>query len=327
MYNIDFEITIGSYKLYKLSGLEKVSIERDQELLSKSCRITVPGMVRGVSLDIEKKVKRGDRVTVKLGYDKVLKTEFTGYLKSIYPGSPMVIECEDSTYLFRRMIGGKILKNVDTKDILNYVLSEVNANIPNPFILKTDVSGYKWDKFPIYEMTGYEVLDKLRKESGLTIFTNDNELHCHLAYTEKTGQCTYNFNKNIREATKDLKYVEAIDKKVLVKIEGRTLKGAALEVEVGEKGGSVVKLNRPTINDRDTLEKIAKEELKKVTFDGYSGSIKGWLLPFCDVGFSAKIVDKDYPEREGVYYVPKMQVVFSKEGGERTIYLGVKLSK
>jgi hypothetical protein len=327
MYNMVFEITIGIYKLYKLSALERVSIERSQSLMSKSCRITVPGMIRGMSLDIEEKIKRGDEVTVKLGYDGVLKTEFTGYLKAIYQGSPMVIECEDSIYQTRRPIQSKVLKNVTVKEILEYVLSEINPKIKTPFVLKTDVSGYKWDRFVIYDTTGYEVLDRLKKESGLMIYANGNEIHCHLAYTEKTGQCTYDFNKNIREASKELKYVKAIDKKVLVKIEGRTPKGGTLEVEAGEKGGSVVTLDRPTINDRETLENIAKEELKRLSFDGYSGSIKGWLLPFCDVGFSAKIVDKDYPEREGIYYVTGTQVVFSKDGGVRTINLGVKLSK
>lgn len=318
---INFQIKIGAYQL---NGFEKITIDKSQQMLSHSCFITIPGMVRGVPVKIEEKIKRGDEVEIKLGYDGVLQTEFKGFLKAIYPGSPMRLECEDSTYQFRRLIGSKILKNVDTKAILNYVLNEVNPQLSKPFILKTDISGYKWDKFAIHEETGYEVLDRLRKESGLTIYAKENELHCHLAYTEKTGKCVYEFVRNI-ERTDDLQYMKAQDAKVLIRVIGRTSKGAKVETEVGERGGSVVTLQRPTISEKETLEGIGREELKKMTFDGYRGKIKGWLVPFCTVGYSVKIVDEEYPDLQGVFYVIAQKLEVSKAGCVRTVTPGFRV--
>jgi hypothetical protein len=325
MFKLDYEIEIGANTL---KGVESIEIETSQDLLSDFCRITLPGMVRGVPFKIEDKVKRGDAVTVKLGYNGSLKTEFKGYLKAIYPESPMKLECEDSVYLFRRKVTSKVLKDVTVKKILEYVLSEVNPQISTPFKLSTSLSGdsFKWERFTIHNATGFEVLDKLRQESGLMIYARDNELHAHLAFTQSAGlEVVYDFARNI-EDTNDLRYVKAQDTKVKVVVVGRTAKGTKLEGEAGETGGEVRTIQRPTISSKTTLENIAKEELKKLSYDGYKGEIVGWLVPYCSTGYAAKVIDQDYPDRAGKYYVMGTKVRFSANGGVRAVSLGFKLS-
>lgn len=324
MYKMDFDISIGNYQL---QILDKVTIETSQELLSNSCKISIPGMVGNVAIQMEDRIKRGDVVVVKLGYDGALETEFKGYLKAIYPGSPMVLECEDSVYLFRKDIKSKILKNASVKTILEYVLNEVNPQLSTPFKLVSDLSSdsYKWDSFVIHNATAFEVLDKLRQESGLMIYARDNELHYHLAYTQKAGEVIYDFAVNI-EDTDDLKYVVAADAKVKINVVGKTSKGAKIEVHSGEAGGDERTIQRPTISDKTTLENIAKQERLKLTYDGYRGDIRGWLIPYCTTGYSAKIRDAEYPARAGTYYVQGTKVEFSKAGGVRIVSLGGRLS-
>lgn len=324
VYKLDYEITIGAYKV---QALDKVEIETSQELLSDQCKIMLPGMVAGRAIQIEDRIKRGDAVEVKLGYNGDLRTEFKGYLRGIYPDNPMRLECEDSVYLFRKNVKPKVLKNVSVGDILKYVLSEINPQLKTPFKLVTDLQGadYKWDTFTIQNATGYEVLDKLRQESGLMIYARENELHYHLAYSQKTGSVVYDFGVNI-ETTNDLKYVKAEDSKIRVTVVGRTPKGAKVEAEAGETGGDAVTLQRPTISDKATLEKIANEEAKKLAYDGYRGEIVGWLIPFCATGYTAKIRDPEYEAREGNYYVLGTKLDFSQNGGVRTVSLGAKLS-
>ncbi|MGA0556527.1 hypothetical protein ACO2Q8_07750 [Larkinella sp. VNQ87] len=324
MFRMDYEIEIGNVAL---KGVESVTVESSTESLLDRCTITVPGMVRNKPYQIEGKIKRGDAVTVKLGYDGKLNTEFVGYLRAIYPNSPMKLEVEDAIYLTRRDIKDKAFQKTTAVDVLKYVVSELNRQLPGnqQFKVVTDVDGLQFDKFTIVRSNGFEVLEKLRSETGLAIYARGNELHCHLKYTEKTGQVTYDFSKNIEEST-DLQYVRKEDTKVLVKVVGRTKKGANVEVEVGEKGGDVRTFQRPTISDKATLETIAKEELKKLSFDGYKGSLRGWLLPICSTGYTAKILDPDYKEREGSYYVNSVKTEFSSSGGRRTVTLGIKLS-
>lgn len=323
MFSLDFDITIGRYQL---QALEKVNIETSQELLSDSCIITLPSMVAGRAIRVEDKIKKGDPVTVKLGYNGELKTEFKGYLKAIYPESPMRLECEDSAYLFRKVVKSKILRNVSIKEILEYVLSEVNPQLSQPFGLVSDLSNnsYKWDAFTIHNATGFEVLDKLRQESGLMIYVRDNKLHYHLAYTEITGQVIYDFAENI-EVTSNLKYVSGQDLKTRVIVVGRTAKGTKVEGEAGESGGDVITLQRPTVSDKTTLENIAREELKKLSYDGFRGNIDSWLVPYCTTGHSCLIRDKEYPLREGRYYAVGTQVEFSQNGGFRSVAIGARL--
>ncbi len=322
MFKLDYEITIGNYKL---QALEKVAIETSQELLSDSCKITLPGMVAGQPILLEDKLKRGDAVTVRLGYNGDLVTEFTGYLKAIYPDTPVVLECEDSVYLFRRSVVSKVFKNTNIKQILNYVLDQVNPQIKTPFTLVTDLSSdsYKWDSFAIRNATGFEVLDKLRQESGLLIYARGTELHCHLAFTQNNGQVIYDYSVNV-EASTNLKYVTAEDQKMLVTVVGRTAKGAKVEGVAGEKGGDEITIQRPTVSDRATLDNIAAEELKKRVYDGYRGEIDGWLIPFCTTGDTAIIRNPSYPE--GRYYITGTKVEFGQDGGYRSASLGAKLS-
>jgi hypothetical protein len=322
MFLMGFDIQIGDLTL---RGIESVTVESNAEALADTCTITVPGAVYNLPYAIEDKIKRGDTVTVKLGYDGQLQTEFTGYLKSIRPNTPMTLECEDSIYLFRKPIKDKAFKKTTAIEVIRYVLAQINSQLTGEkMTLVTDITGMQFDKFTIIRANGYEVLEKIKQETGLAIYCRGHELHCHLLYTEKRGQVTYDFARNI-EDTDDLEYVRADDVKIRVKVIGRTKKGANVEIETGEKGGDLRTFQRPTISDKATLENIGKQELKKLSFDGYKGAIKGWLVPFVGTGYSAKVIDNDYPNRAGTYYVKAVKTEFSSSGGRRTVSLGIKV--
>ena len=107
---------------------------------------------------------------------------------------------------------------------------------------------------------------------------------------------------------------------------GKDAKGKKIEATAGEKGGDTRTLTRPTVSDVATLKKIAEQTLKAQQYEGYRGSIRGWLQPYCEVGMGAKLRDKDYPEREGKYYVTAVKTEFSAQGGVRNVTLGIKLS-
>jgi hypothetical protein len=73
------------------------------------------------------------------------------------------------------------------------------------------------------------------------------------------------------------------------------------------------------------MQKVAAAALKKNSFDGYSGSFDGWLIPFVQPTYSAIIEDTDYPYKTGRYYVIGVKTSFSESGGKRTITPGIKL--
>lgn len=323
MLRMDYDIVIGDVGL---KGLESVTIESSADQLSVVCTIAVPGMAWNRSYGLEDKLKRGDAVTVKLGYDGNLKTEFVGYLKAIQPNNPLKLVCEDNAYLFRKDIKARQFKKTTSVPILQYVVDQVNSQLTTTKMkLVTDVSGIQFDTFTILPGNAFQVLEKLKAETGFNIYCRGSELHCHLPYTERRGQVRYDFSRNVEESD-GLEYVSADDRKVLIRMIGRSKKGAKVQVEVGEKGGDVRTVQNPTISDKATLTRIGQQLLKKQSYDGYKGALKGWLVPYCETGYTATVVDVDYPQREGRYYVKGVKTEFSAQGGRRTVSLGIKVT-
>lgn len=65
MYTMAFDIRIGHYKLCMI---DKVEIHRSVELLADTAIITLPASEYNKTLQIEDKVKRGDKVIITIGY-------------------------------------------------------------------------------------------------------------------------------------------------------------------------------------------------------------------------------------------------------------------
>jgi hypothetical protein len=147
-----------------------------------------------------------------------------------------------------------------------------------------------------------------------------------LKYIEKLGEVTYDFEKNVQHV--DMKYLTEDGVKVQIKVKGVGKDNKATgEVTVGEAGGEVIKLpDMHGITDNATLEKRAVNRLKTLSYTGYRGELTGWGIPYCDIGFSARIIDNDYPERTANYYVKSVKVGFSSGGFTRQIGLGPKLT-
>lgn len=322
-----YEIRIGEFTL---KGIDSVSVESSIDLLSDQCVIILPGSAYNQALLIEDKIKRGDKVTVKLGYNNDLKTEFTGYLRTISADSPMRLECEDGAFLFRKPVKDRRFKKVTAITVLRYVVSQVNAQLPKEqrFRFVTNISGLQYKEFTLLGANGLQALEKIKEDMHINIYCRTssegiNELHCHMLYSEKRGEVKYDFSRNIEDSD-NLKYVRKEDVKLRVVVEGRTKK-KQIKAEVGEKGANTFTLKRPGISTFKTLSLIAKQTLLARSYDGYQGAIRGWLIPFVQIGCSAKIVDTEYKEREGSYFVNGVKTSFSREGGVRTVALGIKV--
>lgn len=330
-FKMSYEIQLGSKTLL---GLESVTINSSVDTLADAAIIKLPSSIQNKAFDVEKQIKRGDAVTIKLGYDGNLKTEFEGYIRTISPNVPLTIECEDSIFLTRRAVNDKVFLKTDCGAITKYVASQLNASVganEKTFSVRIHpgISDLKFDKFVIRNATGFEVLQKLKDDYHVRIYAKGNELNIALPYVDYTketdGSVVYDFSRNVRDS--DLKYVKAEDVKVLVKIKGVGKDNKVTEeVTAGEKGGEVVTLaNKHGVTDKTSLQLIAKGKLGLLSFTGYRGNITTFGVPFVDVAYKAKVVDDTYPEREGTYYVRGVNTEFSKDGFKRKVELGVKL--
>lgn len=180
-----------------------------------SCLLTrprpLPGARYNVALDVEKKLKRGDKVSIKLGYRETgLETEFEGWVQRISTdGGSVKLICEDDLFLFRKTLKSEVLQKVTLKKLLEHVVEGCGLE------MKVNCS-YEWTyaKFVINNATGYDVLKKVQEECGADIYVQEGTLEVH-APGEKVGkERYYDFGLNVE--SEDLTYRNAADKKVQV---------------------------------------------------------------------------------------------------------------
>ena len=317
MYTLDFEVKIGEFYL---GMVDNITIHKSVELLADTCEIVLPAARLNKALEIEEQIKRGDEVSVSIGYKEVgIKEEFKGYLQRISTdGGSIKLFCEDDLFQFRKDLPNEELKKISLADLLSKVVKGIGKNY------KVNCS-YTWvyDKFVIRDATGYDVLKKVQEECGADIYLKEGVLHIHPPGEVVGKERFYDFAVNIEEA--ELSFRRAEDKKVKVVVKAIMPDGKVKEIEVGSTGGEKVEV-KCHASDTASMKARGEAEVKRRTFDGYDGSITTWLIPECNPGDTASIHDGDYTYKDGTYFVRSVTTEFSEGGGKRKVELGYRLS-
>ena len=291
------------------------------ENLADTATITLPGAAYNRALEVESKIKEGDAVHIRFGYDahlQELPVEFEGYVESIATDDGSVkIRCEDEIYKFRRDLKNTVLTSVSVKELLEHVLRELDG-----FTLSCDYE-FNYDKFTIYEATGFDVLKKVQEETRANIYLRSSTLHVHPQYAETGRTVIYDFGMNIEKS--DLKYKDARKRKFIATVEGTDSMGKAVKVTKGTPGGDKFTIKLPGVSDKATLERRAEEELKIRAYSGYEGNFTGWLVPRIEPTDIVELRDADYEYKKGKYYVVAVETAFSSTGGSRKITIGKKI--
>ena len=317
MFTLVYDIRLGDFRL---GMLDKVEIHRSVELLADTATIVLPGAEYNKALEVESLIKRGDPVSITIGYEETgLREEFRGWIQRISTDDGSItIECEDDLYKFRKSIPNEELKQVTLETLLKKVISGIGESF------KLDCT-YSWtyEKFVISNATGYDVLKKVQEECGADIYLADDTLHVHAPAEAVGDDVYYDFALNVEEC--DLTYRTAEDRKVQVVVKATMPDGTVKEIETGSTGGDKVEIRCAT-SDEASMRQRGLTEVKRLSFDGYEGNITTWLIPYCKPGDTAELRDEDYPEKDGRYFVQAVTTEFSRDGGKRTVELGFRLS-
>lgn len=319
-FHMDYDIQIGSYKV---ETLKSVRIIRSVEQLSDTATIELPGSLINEALDVESKIKRGDAVTIKLGYRQMgLRTEFNGYLKAIKTdNTKIIIECEDELFLWDVALKNEQLTNVSLKTLLHKVAQQVNGK----YNVLCDYD-FTYSKFTISHATGLDVLKKVQEETKANIFFDGEFLIVTPMYSNNSWSgVTVKYDMSINVISSELKYVKASDKKIKVITKYTDAAGKMHKSEVGVDGG--IKIEKVlTSSDSASLKQAAESEYNLWCYDGYEGSLTGWMLPYCQPTDVAEIRDRAQQYKNGRYYIVATEVDFSNGGGRRKITIGKKMN-
>ena len=312
-----YDIKVGNYKV---GMLEKVEINRSVELLADTATITLPAAEYNTALDVESKIKRGDKVTITLGYEETgMVEEFAGWVQRIgTDNGAITIECEDDLFKFRIGLKDQQKTEIKLEDLLKLVVEGIGGGY------KIDCS-YSWtyEKFTINSATGYDVLKKVQEESGADIYIQGDTLHVHPPGQTVGKDIIYDFAQNVQSC--NLNYRRADERKVQVVVKAVTPDGKVKERHYGPTGADKVEVKCATSDDA-SMKLRGESERKRLTFDGYDGSITTWLVPFVIPGDSANLHDADYDYKDGRYFVRAVKTEFSSSGGTREVELGFRLT-
>lgn len=322
MYQLNWDINFKNAEgNWGLGILAECEIEKSTKNLADFATIVLPEADMNKVLNVQKVIKRSDEVTIKLGYDDNLVTEFRGYIKDIVTNDgSLKILCEDAIFLFRVGIKDKRFKPATVKQIAQYVVDQIDSS----YTVNCDYD-IPYDSFTIYQATGYDVLAKLQEETSADIYfdMSTKTLHIHPAYTRKAGETDYSMQHNIESSSLEFKSAE--DRKVEVTVESVGLDGKTINYTTGSTGGEKITKKVGRMSSQ-AIKIIAETEYKNKMTPGYEGSFDGWLIPYVEPSFTIGIYDDDYPYKDGRYYCESVKTTFSSSGGQRTITPGLKLS-
>lgn len=318
-FTLACQILIGDLTLDRIIYGKVVS---SMDTTTDTCTLKIPRLRRILYQDkeaIATSIKEGDPVEVYWGYrQKGLYKEFQGYVSKVDLKTPLVIECEDASYLFKKVNLEKSWYETTLKEVLNYATAEVKKVYPNSGItISNEVPGVTMKKFSLDNCTAFECLEKIKEEYGLVCYFIGNELFTGITYQQKRGEVIYSFTENVIKD--DLERINT-DERIRLRAVSITKDNKKIEVTVpkDQKTGGLRTKHYYNITSEKELERIALSDYSKLKIQsGMSGSLTGYHLPFCQHGYTAILIDEELDIRKGSFVVNTTECTFGHGIGIR----------
>jgi hypothetical protein len=309
----------------KIREVATVSIKKGLQNLVNTSTIVLP---KNLLIPPDKKITDlfniGDKVTIELGYNQVLNTEFIGYIRSVKHDIPLVIECEDEMFNLKQItLKSKAFKKATLKTIIDYVLADTPYKAE---IIDTTVDDFVIDN----NVSVALVFQYLKEKLGITFsFNNRGVLVCGFPYSFDPQNNVYiaDFEQNIASSNLEYKNKDEVNIKLIGISHQKGKKPIRYEYNPSNalaKEAETRTLNFNNLSESELKEKV-KEQYKRIQSDGYKGSITLFGLPFVEPFEAIKLRHKVYPDREGLYLVNDVNVTFNNVGYRRELVLGKKI--
>ncbi len=317
MKRLNSEISIGDETFRFVNELE---ISSSWETFTDTAKIRLPNrFVRDnqtITVGVDNLFKRGDAVTIKLGYFPNLVPIYQGFVSKVLPDSPLVIECEDAMWLLKQKTITASFKNTELSQLLSAV-------VPSIVPVNSNIDDAKLGQFRITRVSIAQVLEELKKTYGLVSFVRDGTLEVGLAYPFLPAVHDITFEDDI--TVSNLEY--RCEENLRIKIKGISMRpdNTKIEVDAGDIDGETRTLTYYDL-DKAELTAIVNRELPKFKFTGYFGSFDTFGEPVIKHGDQINLVHKKFPEKNGVYLVSTVNTTFGMSGYKQSVSLDIKVS-
>lgn len=318
MYRLTAKITIDGGRRWQLEEVTAVEITRDTEKLTDECRITLPKKVKWDG-EPDIPVRRGDMVSVSLGYDGELQAAFSGYVRDVGFKTPIVLVCEDEMFKLKQQPAQKkAYRNVDLETLLKDQGIGCEIRV---------FGEQRLGQYRVTADTVASLLGKLQQQGIRSFFrTEDGQpvLYCGVLFERETSPSqVFATGLNIID-DQSLEQRQADTMRLRVKAVSLMPDNKKVKVEVGDADGELRVLH--TYNKTESeLKAWAEQEVKRLKRDGLTGSFKTfgyWLVDKLDV-----IGMKIDGEKKGCYQVKKNVIKYDTGGFRQEITLGYRVAE
>jgi hypothetical protein len=307
LFVLTANIIIGNFQF---DYVHNVEIEQSWEMMTGTCKISLPRNLKLKDKSIKDLIKSGDSIVVNVGYNHEMNEEFVGYVSNVKPSIPFEITCEDEMWkLKQKSCKPKNWKTVKVSEVLAYI-----------------APGYKYDvfdadlvQFRINNESAAQVLKNIQEITGFVSYFRGKTLVVGKPFSSINVNAKFHFQKNI--ISSDLEFMAQDDFKLKIRAISMSPANKKTEVTVGDEDGEERTLHFYNISKAE-LTARAKEHLALFKYDGYRGTLTSFGQPYVQHSYGAVLIDESYPERAGTYLVDKVKTTFGMSGFRREIKLG-----
>lgn len=257
-------------------------------------------------------IKVGDKVEIKLGYNRQLFTEFTGYVaRSPRIDIPYEILCEDEMWQLKKKEISVSIQNATVKQIIQAVAPGYELDFIDEI----------YGNFSMKQTTAVKVFNELQEKAGIYTFFREGRLVCGKIYSDEkvsSKQPVFEYCENIIDH--NLQYIYPDEAKIKLYAKSKKKDGNYTQVEVGEDGGDIEHWKFAEGLSEKELKTKAEDRLKNLkTRGGYKGTITSFGWPRVEHGQVVQVVDKKYEERNTKNFVDEVEINMTANGGYRRI--------
>lgn len=324
MYRLSCEIEIstsaGEIRLDHATG---VSIAKHADSLTDVATITLPRRIRWKGVE-SNPIKRGDAVSISLGYDGRNHLAFVGTVARVNPTTPMTVECQDPMAAWQTV---SAKPKAYTSVTLSTLLSDQGVEA-------TVMGSQALGAYRVECQTVSELFDALKKQGVRTMYRigsgTEPKLYAGLLLKPDDAR-TFDFDDTRNVVNRSsLNYEPADDVRFLVRVKNHSTvesgkrKNAKMKpVEVGYTDGEVRTFNVIGMTESE-MKEYAEAQLERLKQGGLSGSL---------TVFGGEIVDKLDAIRltldgkdAGTWQVDRNDITWGNGGFRQTLTVGSRLT-
>ena len=281
-----------------------VEIVTDFKQLTGTANVKFPRNIRNFDRQkVNDLFRKGDAISITLGYDGNEVEEFSGYVLQVSTGFPVEIKCEDEMYMLKRKTVSISKRSCTLKELLSEIASGYKIQCDD-----ASIGSIRYSK-----VLASEILDDLKQKMGFYTYFRGKTLVCGRTSIDGGKHQQIVIEKQANDTLKE-KSIE----KVYVRMESLQRNGKMLKFDIGEKSSNNIVLKQPNLTEIE-IKKIVHATYEQALKPGLDGELTLFGIPRLEHGMIANLVSVLYPEKNGSYYIDSVKKTVSPDGGYRQV--------